>query len=420
MTDAAITFAIRVGGAMLAFAMQALLARAMLTDAYGGYVLIWTWLVAIGGLAALGLSETGVRFLPRYQARGRIADIAGFWRHGLFVVLAASGAIASLALVASRFLPAEGDLSLIVFFIALGLPFFAMDRYLEGIARGLGWFRLTSVPVYLLRPVLIISAALLLHVSGHGVTLLAAGWILIGSMAVVTVGIALAMAARLRRVTGGAYGRTATPLRKTLWLKASLPLLLVAGFEDLLTYSDVLLIGMLLPHESAAIYFAAARALALANFAYYAIFFVAARRFSLASGSEDRGEMQRLMTRTTLVTIAATLVSVAATLAVGPWLLAIFGPAFVAGFPVMIILGIGLVGRSLAGQANEFLIVSGGQREALAINVGALAANVALTLLLVPILALEGAAMATAVVMMVRAIALIVIVRRRFGLRVLV
>ncbi len=420
MIDAAITFAIRVGGALLAFAMQALLARAMMTDAYGGYVLIWTWLVAIGGLAALGLSETGVRFLPRYQLWGRNAHIAGFWSYGFGTVVAVSLAVAAIGIVASRMLPQDGDFASIVFFIALGLPLFAMDRYLEGIARGLGWFRLTSVPVYLLRPVLIIAAALLLHASGQGVSLLEAGWILIGSMAIVTVGIALAMAVRLRQVTGEDAGKAATAVRKALWLKASLPLLLVAGFEDLLTYIDVLLIGLLLPPESAAIYFAAARALALANFAYYAIFFVAARRFSLASGSEDRGEMQRLMTRTTVVTIVATLVSVVATLAVGPWLLAIFGPAFVAGFPVMIILGVGLVGRSLAGQANEFLIVSGGQREALAINIGAFAANVALTLLLVPMLGLEGAAIATAAVMLLRAVALIVIVRQRFGLRVLV
>lgn len=420
MTDAAITFAVRVGGAVLAFAMQALLARTMLTDGYGGYVLIWTWLVAIGGVASLGLSETGIRFLPRYQMQGRAAHIAGFWRYGLATVLAVSIAVAALGVVVSRFMPSDGDLSLILLFIALGLPFFAMDRYLEGIARGLGWFRLTSVPVYLLRPLLIIAAIMLLQASGQEVSLLAAGAILIGSMGIVTVGVALAMAARLRRVTGAHADKSATSIRKALWLKASLPLLLVAGFEDLLTYSDVLLIGMLLPNESAAIYFAAARALALANFAYYAIFFVAARRFSLASGSEDRGEMQRLMTRTTLVTVVATFVSVAATLLVGPWLLAIFGPAFVAGYPVMIILGAGLIGRSLAGQANEFLIVSGGQKEALAINVGALVANATLTLLLVPIFGLEGAALATAAVMLLRAFALIVVVRQRFGLRVLI
>ncbi len=414
MIDALVTFAIRVAGAALAFAMQALLARLMTPDSYGAYVLIWTWLIAVGGVAALGLAESGVRFIPRYQARSRAGDIAGFWRFGFSVVIGASVILCLGGLVLARLLPEDGYVASIAFFVAIGLPFFAMDRYLEGVARGLGWYRLTSVPVYVVRPVLIVGACAAVASATGELALEAAGWILTVSMAAVTVGVAIVMARRLRQEH---TARNGALRRRSLWMRASLPLLLVAGFEDLLTYSDLLIIGFMLPHESAALYFAAARCMALANFAYYAIFFVAARRFSLAAVEEGGGDSQRVLGVTTMLTIATTVVAVAATLVAGPLLLAVFGEAFAAGYGVMAILGLGLVARSLAGQAHEFLIVSGGHRQALAINAGAVAFNAAISILLIRALGVEGAAIGTALTMALRAAALAVVVRRDFGLR---
>jgi O-antigen/teichoic acid export membrane protein len=415
--DALVTFSIRVGGALLTFAMQAMLARMMVGEAYGGYVVTWTWLVALGGFAALGLAESSVRFIPRYQARARYRDIAGFWRYGFWLVLATSLVFTFAAGLIAYSLPLGQGAATIVFYILLGLPFLAMEHYLEGIARGLGWYRLTSVPVYILRPMMIILACGALVMADVEITLAVAGAVLIASMAVVSAGLAIYMALSIRRL--GGRNVTSTPKRRAVWLRASLPLLLVSGFEDLLTYSDVLLIGFMLPHQDAALYFAAARALALANFAYYAIFFVAARNFSIASAGEDRGELQRVMTRTTLVTIVATIASVAATLAVGPWLLAVFGEAFRAGYPVMVILALGLVARSFCGQANELLIVSGGQRPALLLNIAALVFNCVATVVLVPRFGLEGAAAATAFTMAARSVALAIIVRRVYGIAVI-
>jgi O-antigen/teichoic acid export membrane protein len=108
---------------------------------------------------------------------------------------------------------------------------------------------------------------------------------------------------------------------------------------------------------------------------------------------------------------------VIATLIAGPLLLGLFGQSFKAGYTVMLILGVGLVIRSLAGQAGEFMVVAGMQKETLLVSGGVLVVNAVFAAALIPILGIEGAALATAFTMAARSAALIVIVQRRKGLR---
>ncbi len=98
LREAATALLIRVMSAVLVFGLQVLLARLMPTDGYGGFVTLWTWMLALGSFAALGFAESSVRFLPRYQVRGRGAALRGYWRFGLVVVSVASVALGPLPL----------------------------------------------------------------------------------------------------------------------------------------------------------------------------------------------------------------------------------------------------------------------------------------------------------------------------------
>jgi O-antigen/teichoic acid export membrane protein len=204
-----------------------------------------------------------------------------------------------------------------------------------------------------------------------------------------------------------------------VWLKASLPLMVVAGMEDLLIYTDVLVLGAMLEPEQVSIYFAAARALALANFVYYAFYFVSARGFSISNALADREQLQQAVWAATRATFWFTALAVAATLAAGPWLLAAFGEGFAGGYPVMWILGAGLLARGLAGQSAELLITTGRQREILIAGMTAVLFNVGLSVLLIPHFGIEGAAAATAAAMVVRSLMQCLAVRRSLNLSVI-
>jgi Membrane protein involved in the export of O-antigen and teichoic acid len=415
--DAAIALAIRVFSAGLIFGLQVLLARLMPQDFYGGFVALWTWMLALGSFAALGFAESSIRFLPRYHLRGRLAALRNYWRFGLAFVLGASLMLALLAIGLALGLGAADGAGLMVLLVALGLPFLAMEYYLEGVARSFGWFRLAAVPVYILRPILIGLACLTLSAVGLELTLPLVGAVLIGSMALVTAGLALVLWRRLALIAP----ERAMPRRgqRRLWLMASLPLLLLSGLEDLTGYGDVLVLSLLAAPEQVGIYFAAARSLALAGFVAYAMTLVAGRRFALDLAGKSRAELQNSILDNTRLTFWATLGAVALALLAGPFLLGIFGEAFLAGYGVMLVLGGGMVVRAMAGQAGEALIVLGRQREGIMVALAVLAVTAVLGFALVPVLGIIGAAWASAAAMACRTLALVLVLRHSAGLRVL-
>ena len=414
--DAVVAFGIRVASAGLVFGMQVLLARLMALDAYGNYVTLWTWLIALGSFGALGFAESAVRFLPRYAQRGRGAAVDAFWRLGLAAAVGSSVALAGLAALVALAVPMDATGRALVLFVCLGFPFLALEHYLEGVARSFGWFRLTTVPVYIVRPLLIGLAAIAVFALRGELGFATVGLIVILCQALVTIGVALALAWRLRGMREG--GRVSLARSGKFWLIASLPLLLISGLEDLMTNTDVLVVALLLDAEQVAVYFAAARTLALANFVYYAMYLVSGRGFALALVDADKTALQRSVRESSRLTFWSTAAALVVTLAVAPLLLGLFGSAFGAGYPLMFILAAGLLARAVAGQANEVLIVSGRQRESILIAAGAFAFNLVATVALTLALGLFGAALGTALALAARAVAYIVVVRRELGISV--
>ena len=55
------------------------------------------------------------------------------------------------------------------------------------------------------------------------------------------------------------------------WITTALPILMVEGFYSLLAYTDVLVLQYFRPPDEVAVYYAAAKTLALVSFIYYSI-----------------------------------------------------------------------------------------------------------------------------------------------------
>ena len=400
---AATVFVLRILSAGLMLALQVLLARLMTQADFGIYVLIWTWLLALASFAGFGFPEAAVRFLPRYLVRKRGRDLWGFFWVGLAVIVFGATIAAALMVVASTFIPSNHVARFVLIVVAAGLPFLALEYFLEGCARSFGWVTLTTGPSYVLRPLLIglgVGFAAMLGVTIDG-SLVAV--ILIVSMVAISSGLLILVVLRMHKLAKPAEPSAVTVHRARHWFVASLPLLAVSGFEDLLTYSDVVLLGMLVTAEEVAVYFAAARSMALASFVYYAFYMVAGRGFSLAVGARDRELLQARVHEATRLTFWCTLGALIVTLAAGQMVLSLFGPAFQTGYTVMLILAAGFLARSASGQAADLMIITGRARIMLSITVAALLLNLMATLLLTPWFGIEGAAAATALTMALRA-----------------
>lgn len=414
--DAAIALGIRVLGAGLVFGLQVLLARLLPEDGYGSFVTLWTWMLALGSFAALGLAESSVRFLPRYQVRGRHGALRNYWQFGLRVV-GGGGLAVALAAVALGFGLGLDGVGMTIMLVMLGLPVLGLEYYLEGVARSFGWFRLAAVPVYILRPILIGSVCIGLWAMGIDLTLPLIGAVLNGAMVVVVVLMALLVGRRLSAMAPA--GDTTTAGQRRLWLKASLPLLVLSGLDDMTSYADVLVLSLLAEPEIVGMYFAAARALALAGFVAYAMTLVSGPRFAVDLAEADRDQLQTSLLQTSRMTLWATIAAVAVTLLAGPLLLGAFGAAYLDGYGIMVVLGLGMIVRAMSGQAGEALIVLGRQREGLLIALGIIVITAGLALALVPQWGAMGAAMASAVAMVCRTLALALVLWRTDRLRVM-
>lgn len=415
--DAALVFVIRIGSALFAYALQIALARTLPISEYGIYVTLWTWMIVLNHLATFGFSESALRFLPRYAERGKAALVHGFFSTGYKLVLLGTATVAGVAVltvhVFADWLDPPYILPLVI--VLVGLPITAAEIYLEGVSRALGWFALAIVPPYLFRPALVAASVLLLYAGG--VDLDAA---LILTLAVlITAACVLIQTIIVQHRLARQFGTTSRSERKRLWLSASLPLALVIFIDEVLTWSDMLAIGLLLPPDDVSVYFVVHRSMALAAFVQYAFMLVMARDFAIANARRDRTELQHRITRSTSLTFWLTIPAVGLTLAAGYPVLHLFGQEFVKGYPALCVLGLAFILRAAVGQAQELTIILGHERANIVISAGCIGINVIGCILLVPHLGLLGGAISTALTYAIRTIAYAIAVRQMAGLWVL-
>jgi len=412
---ALVAFAIRIISAAIAFASQIIQARLMGEFEYGIFVFVWVLVILAGNLSCLGFHSTVIRFLPQYKARFENAEIRGLtWTARVFAMLSAS-LLASIGVVWLHFFGASvHDYYLVPVFLGLfALPMIALGDVLDGTARANSWPVSALSPTYIIRPLLILSfmlAALwLFDLPPSATTAMQAA---LAATYVTTLGQFLAVTWRLRRH----YQRGPHTINFAAWFRVAIPIFLIEGFGFLLTNSDVVVVGLYLPPEQVAIYFAAAKTMALVQFVFFSVKAAAAPRFSGMMAERDMRALATFAGQTARWSFWPSLTVGLAVLAIGEPMLALFGNAFTAGYVLMAILFAGMMAKALIGPGEVLLSMAGKQNLCVLVYAAALTANIGLNITLIPPLGLKGAALAAALAMMVEAILLHLAVRNALGI----
>jgi O-antigen/teichoic acid export membrane protein len=204
------------------------------------------------------------------------------------------------------------------------------------------------------------------------------------------------------------------------WLSVSLPILMVEGFYVLLTNTDILVLQQFRGSSDVAVYYAAAKTLALIAFVHFAVSAAVAHRFSEYHVTEDRERLRQILFDSIRWTFWASLAACAVILALGQPLLWLFGSQFVGGYHLMFILAVGLMARSACGPVERLLNMLGEQRICAAVYAAAFALNLVLCIVLIPRMGVEGAALATSIALIVETVLLFFVTRRRLGLHVFI
>jgi O-antigen/teichoic acid export membrane protein len=199
------------------------------------------------------------------------------------------------------------------------------------------------------------------------------------------------------------------------WFTISLSFLMIDGFRMVLDNTDVLMIGRLLDPHSVAVYFAAIRTGGLVAFVSFSMMALAVPKFAEIHSTGTPHDLQKFVSEVIQLMFWPSLITAGALAAIGPYVLSLFGADFAMGYPTMLVILAGLVLRSATGPVEYLLNVTGHHRDTMRVYALAAAANVALSLLLIPAFGILGAALATYAAMLGGNACLYVLVRKRLG-----
>ena len=411
-------FLIRVASAALVYLTQVLLARWMGSFEFGVYVYVWTWVLLLGGIIDLGLASSAQRFIPEYTGTKQLDLLRGFLSGSRWIVLALA---TGWALIGAAGVWVFGEWvhsyeTMPLYLACVALPLFTLSRMQDGIARSYDWINLALMPGYIIRSVLLIAgmaAAWALKLPTDAST---AMFVAVATLWATTIGQTFVMNRRLKRQV--APGPKAY-LPRT-WLAVSVPIFMVEGFYLLLTYADILVLQQFRSPEEVAVYYAAAKTLALVAFVYFSVSAAVAHRFSEYHISGNKAELSAFLADSIKWTFWPSLAATIVILALGKPFLWLFGPQFVDGYYLMFILAVGPLARATVGPVERLLNMVGEQRACANVYAAAFITNIGLCVILIPLFGVAGAAIAISTAMMLESVLLFWVTRQRLGLHVFI
>ncbi len=297
--------------------------------------------------------------------------------------------------------------------MALSIPFACLQSYFEGLGRSYDWTIPALFPIYIMRHgllLILMAAAVWFGFAATART----GYICLFLTLTISIAYqATTILLRLRRVLPP--GPKAYRPRE--WVKGSAPFAVLYGAQHLSSFADVLVLSFFVSPAEIAIYFAATRIIQVVNLVPYAATVGTAHLFSASFTLGDHAELQRLCRSVAATTFVIAGLAVAAMIGGGHWLLGMFGHGFEAGYVPLVILGMGVFARVSAGPAEDMLNMTGNSRVSASTYLAIVAVNVPLAVALVIPFGLNGAAVASAIALMLRALWLSYAVWRKLGIR---
>jgi O-antigen/teichoic acid export membrane protein len=379
----------------------AVLTRYLGPERYGQYTLALMYMQLFAVLADVGLFTTVVREISRDPSRTE--ELAG---NALTLRLLLSVAMIALATLISLLLPYEPDVRVAI--VLAGVPLLC----------GM----ITGSLVAVLQARLRMGRAVVGEVAGRGVALGLAGLVAaldLGFYAVMGAAgggalVALLVTWALTRPISAVPFRADRAVWRTL-LAASLPLGLALAINELYFRVDTLIISLFEPFDQVGMYTLAVRILEFA-LALGAIFLTTVFPLLSEAVGHDEPRARRLIQSSTDVLVLLAVPLVAGGLVLAPQIVALVGgPDFAdAATPLQILLVAGALSW-VNGVFGFALVAKRRQAAALWLNLTALAFNVSLNLLLVPLYGIVVAAVVTVASELVILAGSVRLMRRHFA-----
>ncbi|MEO4045285.1 flippase [Hoeflea sp. CAU 1731] len=403
--------AIRIANKAITLVAAVVLARILGAQGYGFYAYAMAVVTTIAIPAQIGLPQLVTREIAAAEARREYSLMRGMRRRALQLasVSVVLGSLVGCAiLLVSVHIPAINPA---VFALAmLLLPLQIGLALLASMLRGLRFVVQSTWPQIALQPLLFL---LLIFISMRYLT----AW---NAMALNLIATAVALVVLVKifqKHWPEDANRFAPTYHTRAWLMSLLPFTMMAGINLINKKTDILMLGFFSSASDVGVYTVVFQGAMLVSLPLTAVNAVLAPNIARLYTQGDHQRLQRLITVATLATSLVAGIAGLGLILVGRWLLAsVFGNDFADGYPVLAILCIGQLMNTLAGSVSMFLNMTGHEKDALKGATVSAMLNVILNALLIPYFGMVGAAIATAISLMIWNILLGILVFKRLRL----
>ncbi len=387
----AFLFLCRIGGAAATFLTQLLLARWMGAAQLGSYVLAFSWLTLLSAVPVGGYNAAAVRFIGQGLANEQYGYARGYIGHAITITLFSSTAMALMAATGIILFPGFPlEIQMLFFFAIAGVPLFAIMRVNSGIAMATSRFALGYLPGNIIRPILFLALIWLIWLQDISLTADLAMQLQFLVLIVLAVLTSVLMWLSTRRLL------TPEPSIKDTktWNRAAMPLLGVTLFSNYFQQITVIVSGFFLASADIGIYNVGYRVAMLISFTLVAVDAFTAPALSRYYYTDNRDELLREIRYSTALRFGISLTAVMFLIFFGDWVLNLFGPEFIQGHAIMILLALAQLAHAAVGPATRLLAISGHQKQSMYASAAALILWLSLTALLMPVYGIVGVAVA--------------------------
>lgn len=388
---------LRISNVSLGLALAVVLARTLGPEGYGTYAYVFALVSILAIPAQFGVPRLVVRETAKAQANENWGLMRGVWRWSTQVILILSICLACVSAVLAWVLNDRfTDLQLTTFYFGVMLvPVIALGNLRGAALQGLRRVIWGQLPENILRPgflVLLLLSAVWLSRGGLSASQ-AMGLHVVAAGAAFLVGVLLLNFSRpvpLRFAPPPIYFYRD-------WLMAIWPLALTAGMQQINKNADIVMVGCFLSPENVGVYRIAVQGATLVIFGQQAVAMIVSPYYARLYAQGDLMRLQRLVTvsaRAAFFTALPLLVIFA--LWGADIIQIVFGVNYVDAYAPLMILGAGQLVNSVFGHVGILLNMTGHERYTMRGMAIAAATNIILNLAFIPLWGINGAALSTA------------------------
>ena len=410
------TFVINIVGKVITFLVGVALAR-LLGPAHLG---VYATAIAIAQLlrlpSVLGLPGVIVRYVSVYETQEHWSLMRGLLQRALYLTVSLSVVAAVIGSIVVFSLSGRlGEDKTLAFLLAVWMvPVLDFSVFRSAILQGLRRVVVAQIPDILLRPIAFLGLLIFVWQVADGTRLnavLALQVYLFTAVLSFVVGIAL-----LAHAVPKPVWRKPAETDFSRWRNSLAPFMLIYTAQLLLSQIDVLILSALSTDVAVGIYRVAWQGGEIVTFTLGIVNIVIQPMISRLHLQGDTARLQRMITQTTRLSTAIALPVALLLVVIGPWFLEIvFGAAYSSSYAPMAILVVGQLANVAAGSVGLLLFMTGHERDAAWAISLALILNILLDFSLIPAWGPEGAAIASAVSLVIWNIILLRRVRQCLG-----